>query len=131
ITSAPAVNIQENHRLYADFVSPAVLAKYLIWFGSPGRSATREKYQGLDKKWDTKVSHIITRLFASGVPPVEPTSDAMDTAIGALHPQTIILSIRPSGRAGRFLGYIGDELIVTNQQPFLDGVRDSAMKMPD
>jgi len=55
----------------------------------------------------------------------------MDTAIGALHPQTIILSIRPSGRAGRFLGYIGDELIVTNQQPFLDGVRDSAMKMPD
>ena len=31
--------------------------------------------------------------------------------------------IKPSGRAGRFLGYVGDELIVTSRQPFLDGAR--------
>jgi hypothetical protein len=33
--------------------------------------------------------------------------------------RTIILVIKPSGRAGRFLGYIGDQLIVTSRQPFL------------
>jgi hypothetical protein len=38
--------------------------------------------------------------------------------------QTIILVIKPSGRAGRFLGYLGDELIVpSSRQPFLDGAR--------
>jgi hypothetical protein len=31
--------------------------------------------------------------------------------------------IKPSGRAGRFLGYVGDELIVTSRQLFLDGAR--------
>jgi hypothetical protein len=41
----------------------------------------------------------------------------------ANHPQTIILVIKPSGRAGRFLGYIGDDLLVTSRQPFLDGAR--------
>jgi hypothetical protein len=35
----------------------------------------------------------------------------------------IVLVIKPSGKAGRFLGYIGDELIVTSRQPFLDGAR--------
>jgi hypothetical protein len=28
-----------------------------------------------------------------------------------------------SDRAGRFLGYVDDELIVTSRQPFLDGAR--------
>jgi len=37
--------------------------------------------------------------------------------------RTIILLIKPSGRAGRFLGYLGDELIVTSRHPFLDGAR--------
>jgi hypothetical protein len=37
--------------------------------------------------------------------------------------QAIVLTIKPSGRAGRFLGYINDELIVTSRQPFLDGAR--------
>jgi hypothetical protein len=37
--------------------------------------------------------------------------------------QTIILVIKPAGRAGRFLGHVGDELIVTSRQPFLDGAR--------
>jgi hypothetical protein len=36
---------------------------------------------------------------------------------------TIVLVIKPSGKAGRFLGYISDELIVTSRQPFLDGAR--------
>ena len=36
---------------------------------------------------------------------------------------TVVLLIKPSGRAGRFLGYVGDELIVTSRQPFLDGAR--------
>jgi hypothetical protein len=36
---------------------------------------------------------------------------------------TIVLVIKPSERAGRFLGYVGDELIVTSRQPFLDGAR--------
>jgi hypothetical protein len=31
--------------------------------------------------------------------------------------------IKPSGKPGRFLGYVGDELIVTSRQPFLDGAR--------
>jgi hypothetical protein len=31
--------------------------------------------------------------------------------------------IKPSGRAGRFLGYVGDEIIITSRQPFLDGAR--------
>jgi hypothetical protein len=35
----------------------------------------------------------------------------------------IVLVIKPSGRAGRFLGYIGDDLIVTSRQPLLDGAR--------
>jgi hypothetical protein len=37
--------------------------------------------------------------------------------------QLIVLVIRPSGGAGRFLGYVGDELVVTSRQPFLDGAR--------
>jgi hypothetical protein len=37
--------------------------------------------------------------------------------------QTIVLVIKPSSKVGRFLGYIGDELIVTSRQPFLDGAR--------
>jgi hypothetical protein len=37
--------------------------------------------------------------------------------------QLIVLVIKPSGRAGRFLGYVGDELIVTSRQAFLDGAR--------
>jgi hypothetical protein len=36
---------------------------------------------------------------------------------------TTVLVIKPSGKAGRFLGHIGDELIVTSRQPFLDGAR--------
>jgi hypothetical protein len=39
------------------------------------------------------------------------------------YPQTIVLVTKPSGKAGRFLGYVGDELIVTSRQPFLDGAR--------
>jgi hypothetical protein len=35
----------------------------------------------------------------------------------------VVLVIKPSGRAGRFLGYVDDELIVTSRQPFLDGAR--------
>jgi hypothetical protein len=35
-------------------------------------------------------------------------------------PKTIVLVIKPFGKAGRFLGYIG---IVTSRQPFLDGAR--------
>jgi hypothetical protein len=31
--------------------------------------------------------------------------------------------IRPAPKPGRFLGYVGDELIVTSRQPFLDGAR--------
>jgi hypothetical protein len=31
--------------------------------------------------------------------------------------------IKPSGRAGCFLGYVDDQLIVTSRQPFLDGAR--------
>ena len=68
------------------------------------------KYQSPSKKWDTKVCLAITRFFSGSVPP------------GAA-PRTIILVIKPSGRAGRFLGYVGDELIVTSRQPFLDGAR--------
>jgi len=42
----------------------------------------------------------------------------------ASHPQTIVLvMVKPSGRAGRFLGYIGYQLIVTSRQPFLDVAR--------
>jgi hypothetical protein len=33
------------------------------------------------------------------------------------------LVIKPSGKPGRFLGYLGDELIITSRQPFLDGAR--------
>jgi hypothetical protein len=39
------------------------------------------------------------------------------------HSALQVLVIKPSGRAGRFLGYIGDELVVTSRQPFLDGAR--------
>jgi hypothetical protein len=40
------------------------------------------------------------------------------------HPQqTIVLVISPAPKPGRFLGYVGDELIVTSRQPFLDGDR--------
>jgi hypothetical protein len=35
----------------------------------------------------------------------------------------VILLIKPSGKAGRFHGYLGDELIVTSRQPFLNGAR--------
>lgn len=35
----------------------------------------------------------------------------------------IVLAIKPSRKPGRFLGYIDDELIVTNRQPSLDGAR--------
>jgi hypothetical protein len=38
-------------------------------------------------------------------------------------PQTIVLVIKPAPKPERFLGYIGDELIVTSRQPFLDGAR--------
>jgi hypothetical protein len=37
--------------------------------------------------------------------------------------QTIVLVIKPSGRAGRFLGHLGDQLVVNSRQPFLDGGR--------
>jgi hypothetical protein len=38
--------------------------------------------------------------------------------------QTIILVIKPAPKAGRFAGYLGDELIVpSSRQPFLDGAR--------
>jgi hypothetical protein len=36
---------------------------------------------------------------------------------------TAVLVIKPSGKAGRFVGYIADELIVISRQPFLDGAR--------
>jgi hypothetical protein len=36
---------------------------------------------------------------------------------------TAVLVIRPSGKAGRFLGYVGEQLVVTSRQPFLDGAR--------
>jgi hypothetical protein len=32
-------------------------------------------------------------------------------------------SIKAVPKAGRFLGYVGEELIVTSWQPFLDGVQ--------
>jgi hypothetical protein len=42
----------------------------------------------------------------------------------ALYPiKAIVLVIAPAPKAGRFLGYVGDELIVTSCQPFLDGAR--------
>ena len=31
--------------------------------------------------------------------------------------------ITPAPKPGRFLGYVGDELLVTSRQPFLDGAR--------
>jgi hypothetical protein len=34
-----------------------------------------------------------------------------------------VLVIKPSSRAARFFGYLGDDLIVTSRQPFLDGAR--------
>jgi hypothetical protein len=37
--------------------------------------------------------------------------------------QLIVLVTKPSGKAGRYLGYVGDKLIVTSRQPFLDGAR--------
>jgi hypothetical protein len=37
--------------------------------------------------------------------------------------QLVMLVIKPSGRAGRFLAYVADDLIVTSRQPFLDGAR--------
>jgi hypothetical protein len=43
--------------------------------------------------------------------------------VAANHPHTIVLDIKPSGKPGRFLGYVGDELIVTSRQPLLDGAR--------
>jgi hypothetical protein len=41
----------------------------------------------------------------------------------AAHSQTIVLVIAPAPNPERFLGYIGDELIVTSRQLFLDGAR--------
>jgi hypothetical protein len=41
--------------------------------------------------------------------------------MSGLFPSTLILVIKPSDRAGRFLGYVRDVLIVTSRQPFLDG----------
>jgi hypothetical protein len=35
--------------------------------------------------------------------------------------QTIVLVISPAPKAGRYLGYVGNDLIVTSRQPFLDG----------
>jgi hypothetical protein len=35
----------------------------------------------------------------------------------------IPLVIKPAPKAGRFLGYAGDEFIVQSRQPFLDGAR--------
>jgi hypothetical protein len=35
----------------------------------------------------------------------------------------IVLVIKPAPKPGRFLGYVGDELMVTSRQPFLDGAR--------
>jgi hypothetical protein len=36
----------------------------------------------------------------------------------------VVLVIKPAPKAGRFLGYVGDELIVpSSRQPFLDGAR--------
>jgi hypothetical protein len=35
----------------------------------------------------------------------------------------IVLVIKPAPKAGRFLGYVGDEFTVQSRQPFLDGAR--------
>jgi hypothetical protein len=35
----------------------------------------------------------------------------------------IVQVVKPAPRAGRFLGYVGDEFILHSRQPFLDGAR--------
>jgi hypothetical protein len=40
------------------------------------------------------------------------------------HPQNDRPSNPPSPKAGRFLGYVGEELIVSGRQPFLDDARE-------
>jgi hypothetical protein len=34
------------------------------------------------------------------------------------------LALRPDGRQGQFAAYLGDELVCTSRQPFLDGARE-------
>jgi hypothetical protein len=38
-------------------------------------------------------------------------------------PPLVVLVIRPAPKPGRYLGHVGDELIVTSRQPFVDGAR--------
>jgi hypothetical protein len=84
--------------------------------GGPGKTHTEGLIKGLD--WQTAISANIGHKRLFGGLANFSNHDASEGGAGA-----IVLVITLAPKPGRFLGYVGDELIVTSRQPFLDGAR--------